>query len=160
MRKIGLYAFALAAAVACGSDNSNANVYVATMTSANETPPNSSTGTGAATFTVVNGTSVNYVITYQGLTGAPTAAHIHYGAAGQSNPPATTPFTLTAGSGATGTITGSFAAADVKAGPAGSGVVAGDLNSLITAMKAGTTYANVHTTANGGGEIRGQIHPK
>ena len=39
-------------------------------------------------------------------------------------------------------------------------IAAGSLDDVINAMKAGTVYANVHTTANGGGEIRGQINPK
>ena len=40
---------------------------------------------------------------------------------------------------------------------AGQGIAAGEINELIAAMKAGFTYANVHTATHGGGEIRGQI---
>ncbi|HEX6302971.1 MAG TPA: CHRD domain-containing protein [Anaerolineales bacterium] len=32
------------------------------------------------------------------------------------------------------------------------------LDDLLAAMRSGNTYVNVHTTANPGGEIRGQIH--
>jgi CHRD domain len=72
-----------------------------------------------------------------------------------------------------GTVTGTITAADVI-GPATQGIEAGEINELIAAMKAGVTYANVHTTDGvdtvGGnpeppgppgdfpaGEIRGQI---
>ena len=54
------------------------------------------------------------------------------------------------------TITGSFVAADVV-GPAGQGLAPGEFDELVRAMRAGATYANVHTTLVPGGEIRGQI---
>ena len=50
----------------------NANQYVANLTSANEVPANSSSATGTANFTV-NGTTVNYTVTYSNLSGPPTA---------------------------------------------------------------------------------------
>jgi hypothetical protein len=37
------------------------------------------------------------------------------------------------------------------------GLKAGDLAGLVKLMSAGSTYANVHTTKNPAGEIRGQI---
>jgi len=36
---------------------------------------------------------------------------------------------------------------------------AGEMAELAAAMRAGVAYANVHTTASPGGEIRGQIGP-
>jgi hypothetical protein len=44
-------------------------------------------------------------------------------------------------------------------GPAGQGIEAGEFGELLAAMRAGVTYANVHSTRNTGGEIRGQITP-
>ncbi|HLB77461.1 MAG TPA: CHRD domain-containing protein, partial [Candidatus Dormibacteraeota bacterium] len=68
--------------------------------------------------------------------------------------PAGTP-TCTPGSG---TFTGTITAADVVAGATASQqLTAGDLDAVIAAMRAGTAYANVHTTLSPGGEIRGQI---
>jgi Cu/Zn superoxide dismutase len=163
MRKISL--IAVAAALACGgSSNTNANTYVANMTPTNEVPPaTGSTASGTATFTV-NGTNVDFVVTFTGLKSNVSAAHIHSGAAGTANAPVTSPFPLPSPAGTSGTITGSFPASDIKEGSAASGIHAGDLNSLIAAMKSGNAYANVHSSATGGGfpngEIRGQINPK
>jgi hypothetical protein len=55
-----------------------------------------------------------------------------------------------------GTVSGTIVAADVLAIPA-QGLAAGDLAGLLKAMRAGVTYANVHTATFGSGEIRGQI---
>jgi hypothetical protein len=56
-----------------------------------------------------------------------------------------------------GTITGTITAADVTAGAAGQGLNAGEFEELLRAIRAGATYANVHTTGRPGGEIRNQI---
>ncbi|MGE5048455.1 MAG: CHRD domain-containing protein [Deltaproteobacteria bacterium] len=159
MRKICL--IAVAVAFACGGSSKPTNVYVATMTSANEVGANANTSpaTGTATFTV-NATTVDYVITFNNLQGPISAAHIHSGAAGESNSPVTPPFALPSPATATGTLNGSFTAAQITAGSASSGILAGDLNSLVAAMKTGKAYANVHSTAHTGGEIRGQINPQ
>jgi hypothetical protein len=42
-------------------------------------------------------------------------------------------------------------------GPSGQGIDPGEFNELVRAMRAGVTYANVHTEKHGTGEIRGQI---
>jgi hypothetical protein len=54
------------------------------------------------------------------------------------------------------TITGTVLPADIL-GPTAQGFAAGDLNSIVKAIKAGFTYANMHTSAFTGGEIRGQL---
>jgi len=57
-----------------------------------------------------------------------------------------------------GTVSGTITPANVIAGATGTQqLVAGDLGAVITAIRAGAAYANVHTTASPGGEIRGQI---
>ena len=40
---------------------------------------------------------------------------------------------------------------------AAQGIAAGELGEAAAAMRAGVTYANVHNSTCGGGEIRGQI---
>jgi hypothetical protein len=53
-------------------------------------------------------------------------------------------------------VTGTIAAADVHAIPA-QGLSADDFADLLRVIRAGATYANVHTVAFPAGEIRGQI---
>ena len=53
-------------------------------------------------------------------------------------------------------VHGRIVAADVV-GPAAQGIVAGELDELIRALRAGAAYANVHTDKQPSGEIRGQI---
>lgn len=55
-----------------------------------------------------------------------------------------------------GTVTGTFAAGDVRT-IAGQNVVAGDFDALVDALRSNTAYANIHTTGFPAGEIRGQI---
>jgi hypothetical protein len=111
--------------------------------------------------------SIDYALTYSGLQGTVTQAHIHVAQLSvngsiviwlcgtASNPgPAGTP-TCTPGSG---TFTGTITAANVVAGATASQqLAAGELAEVIAAMRAGAAYANVHTNLSPGGEIRGQI---
>lgn len=143
-------AFALAA---CGGSSGPATHFGATMNGANEVPAKTTSATGTATYTI-NGTTVNYTVTWTGLSGNATAGHMHVGTpdvAGQ----VVVPFTAIPKT-ASGTYTGSFTAADVQAATGGTVTVAkNDYDALIAAMRAGNTYTNIHTAANTGGEIRG-----
>ena len=56
------------------------------------------------------------------------------------------------------TISGTTTAADIM-GPTAQGFAAGDLNSVVKAIEAGFTYANMHTNVFPAGEIRGQLVP-
>jgi CHRD domain len=57
-----------------------------------------------------------------------------------------------------GTVTGVITSANVIQGSmAPQQLSAGDLAAVITALRAGAAYANVHTQVLPGGEIRGQI---
>jgi CHRD domain-containing protein len=120
-------------------------------------PPNLDAGaspSGMADFKV-SGTTVVYKLTVSGLSGAPTAAHIHLGAQGAAGP-VIVPLTIAAGpSAGTGTGEGTFDAAAVKGKkPDGSAMT---LDDVLSAMRSGGTYVNVHTANNKPGEARGQI---
>jgi hypothetical protein len=119
--------------------------YKTTMNGASEVPPTTSSGTGTATVTYDDATKqVTWSGTFTGLTGPVTAAHIHGPAdpgknAGvivvlsQKDVPFTSPFQ-------------------------GSATLAADkATALSAALSAGQAYVNVHTAANPGGEIRGQL---
>ena len=112
--------------------------FTAVLNIGQEKPVPKGTKSGAAgKFTAtVNGTTVTWKLTFSHLTGAATAAHIHAGKKGVPGAvlvPLCGPCTSPASG--TGTLT----------------------TGQIDQMKAGTTYVNVHTAKNPGGEIRGQI---
>ena len=159
MIRIGTVALALGLA-ACGSSNP-ATHFRATMNAANEPGGVTSNGTGTADYTVDGGT-VSYTVTFSGLSANANQAHIHVGPAGV-NGGVTVPFTSQVPHSNSGTFSGTFTAANVQAASTpdgGIGVDAGDYNGLLQLMRAGETYTNIHTTANQGGEIRGQNQPQ
>jgi hypothetical protein len=109
-------------------------------------------------------TRIQYQLSYSDLEGNVTQAHIHLGAKGiaggisvflcsnlGNGPAGTQPCPP-----APATITGTLAAQDVI-GPANQGITAGQFNELLSAIRAGVTYVNVHSTLYTGGEIRAQI---
>jgi len=57
---------------------------------------------------------------------------------------------------ASGTVTGTWNAASVKA-IAGQNVAAGNFDALVEALESNTGYANIHTASFTAGEIRGQM---
>ena len=157
--KIGALALAATIAtgvamVACSDDSTTApqsTTYMAHMSGANEVPPIAGNASGMATFTLT-GKTLTYTVTVSGLSGNAVASHIHMGDAA-SNGGIVFPFTaanVQSGQVASGTIdlTQPFTL--------GSGIaISGD--SVLTLLNNGQLYTNVHTAANAGGEIRGQI---
>jgi CHRD domain-containing protein len=115
---------------------------------------------GMATFTL----TFSDVGTTEPLVGTVTQAHIHFGKRHDSggvmvffcsnlgNGPAGTPACPLH----SGTVSGTFTKESVVAIPA-QNVKQLDFNALVEALGSNTAYANIHTTALGAGEIRGQI---
>ncbi len=106
----------------------------------------------------INGSTITYRLTFRDLTTPPLAAHIHFARPDVNG--GVSAF-LCGGGGkpacpASGTVTGTIAAANVV-GPAGQGIAAGEFGELVRAMRAGATYANVHSETYPSGEIRGNI---
>jgi hypothetical protein len=135
-----------------------------------EEPPSvSTTGRGEVTIVIaIDDVSFEYELVFGELAGDVTQAHIHLAQPGvnggisvwlcgtATNPgPAGTP---SCGGPKAGMAKGVVMANNVI-GPAGQGIEAGEFGELLAAMRAGVTYANVHSTRNTGGEIRGQITP-
>ncbi len=113
--------------------------FKATLNAANERPtPNGSAGTGSSTLVFNNDTKIFTVTTsYSGLTGPATLSHIHKGDATVAGP-----------------IIFSFS--NVTISPIVYTSAALDATQEAD-LKAGNYYVNVHTAANPGGEIRGQL---
>jgi len=85
---------------------------------------------------------------------ATTASHIHVGAAGV-NGPIVVNFTVPAGGISNDyALSGTFGCTDVVV-RAPQGI--NSCEDFEQAIMLGNTYVNVHSTVNGGGEIRGQL---
>jgi CHRD domain len=129
----------------------------------NEVPSLNSPGRAELTLNVTD-TTIGFTLTYSNLTGPPSMAHIHVGQPGVNGGisvffcgPA--PAKSACPNSNSGTVTGTLTSADVV-GPTSQGFPAGNITPLIAALRAGFTYANMHTAAFPAGEIRGQIRGK
>lgn len=134
----------------------------ATLDGYQEVPAVSTPGKGAFRATLnPDSTSLAYELEYSGLRAPATAAHVHFGRPGTSGGIL---FFLCGGGGKPscpgvgGTVSGTIVAGDIQA-IAAQGIAAGDLAAALEAMRAGATYANVHTSLFPGGEIRGLLRP-
>ena len=170
MKKVGICAGLIGLAVALLAAFSHAAgaggktiVHSDPLTGYQEATPAgvSSVATGSFLATIDDDAgTIDYTLSYTGLEGTATVAHIHFGnrftsggvsvflCGGGGTPACPTPG---------GTVTGTIAAADVI-GPTAQGIAPGELDELIRAIRAGVTYANVHSTKFPSGEIRGQIN--
>jgi hypothetical protein len=144
------------------SVDAHAEVFTAHLNGYNEVPSDNSPATGTLTLTVGSG-QLTWSLTYQGFAAGnqPIVAHVHVGQPGVSGQVSfffcggTKPACPSSQNGPV-TITGTTLPADIV-GPTAQEFAAGDLNSIIKAMEAGLTYANMHTPTLGAGEIRGQL---
>jgi hypothetical protein len=114
--------------------------YTADLKTSTEVPPNDGKGTGtlSAAYDTTSKT-LTYTATYSGLSGPATAAHFHGPAAPGVNAGIVVPV--------------KDAASPIKGEATLTDAQAADLQS-------GKWYFNVHTAANKGGEIRGQVMKK
>jgi CHRD domain len=138
-----LAAVALSAVLYSGAPSYAATVeYVADLKGGSEVPPNDTKGSGAVTATFDTASKkFTYTATYMGLTGPATAAHFHGPAAAGANAPPVLP------------VDAANLATPIKGDKVLTDEQAADL-------AAGKWYFNVHTAANKGGEIRGQVTKK
>ena len=158
-------------AVAIGSDGEK---FRTGLSGFEENPAVITTGHGSFTGTLSNsGRTIDYTLSYDELEGIEVRqAHIHAGqmtanggivawlcqTAANPAPPGVNVGTCPTPSG---TVTGTITAADVQATTAqptqGFRNDTDKFDKLVTALRAGVAYANVHTATSPGGEIRGQL---
>ena len=109
-----------------------------TLDGKSEVPANTSTGTGTADLDYdAASKKMSWKITYSGLSGPATAAHFHGPAAAGANAGVKVPIA----NPGTSPVEGSATLTDEQAAD----------------LTGGKYYINVHTAANPGGEIRGQV---
>ena len=132
------------------------NGFDATMVGAQEVPAATTSAGAKATFALNADGTLSYELrATAAITGA-TMAHIHLGARGQNGPIAVMLYGVTSGENfSAGALisSGTIDDDDVAALPGFDGTVA----ALVERMRQGRAYSNLHTTANPGGEVRGQI---
>lgn len=109
-----------------------------TLSGGEEVPAVTTSASGTGTITIKDDKTVTGSVTTKGIAG--TAAHIHLAPTGKNGPPV---ITLTKKSESEWTV------------PEGSKLT----DEQYAAYKAGSLYVNVHSAANKGGEIRGQLKP-
>ena len=110
----------------------------ATLDGKSEVPPTTSAGTGTADIDYDAATKkLSWKLTYSGLTGPATAAHFH----GPAGPADKAGVAVAIPNATTSPVEGSATLTDAQAAD----------------LTAGKYYVNIHTAANPGGEIRGQV---
>jgi hypothetical protein len=129
-----------------GTDADPTEVFRADLTGAAERPnPVTTNATGDASVTWDPRTSTfSYTLNVSDITGV-VASHIH----GPATADAAAGVLVTLQTPSMPSVSGTFTAADNP--------TAVPRDSLLTLLRGGLTYVNVHTSANPGGEIRGQL---
>jgi len=115
-------------------------LFDATLSGAQEVPPTTTAGSGQANVRYNPATTMlSWSVTHTGLSGPVTAAHIHGPAGPGQNAGVVIPFTNV-----------------------GAATIAGEARltpEQLGQLTSGQWYVNLHTAANPGGEIRGQLRP-
>ena len=145
----------------------NRELFAAELGGYEEVTPKSTTGTGSFKLNILKNGAIEYELSYSDLEAEVRQSHIHFGQPGVNG--GIIVFLCTnMGNGPngdeplcpqSGTVKGSFDATDII-GPTDQGIAQGELDEALAAIRNGTTYANIHTTAYPAGEIRGQINEK
>ena len=142
MRKTALVLSLLAAVAAWPMAQAAVITYKAALGGGAEVPPITTGAIGTAAVSVDSATKMaSWRVEYTGLSGPAAAAHIHCGAAVGAN--AGVAVKLGEGPTAASPMTGSGAMTDAQ----------------LADLAAGKCYVNIHTAANKGGELRGQLAP-
>ena len=160
MRTIGRVAIVAAAALALGGAAALAGKSsVSTQLNGWKEVPSISTDGHGSFRAEIKGDEIHYRLRYNDLEGGDVLfAHIHLGRPATAG--GVVAFLCGGGSKPacpqSGTVTGVIVASDVV-GPADQGIEPGEFDELKRAIRAKSTYVNVHTEAFPNGEIRGNL---
>ncbi len=136
MRRALLVLFC-AGALGLASLASGQTLFVASLDGSQETPPDTTIGTGTAwAILSADMSTLTYSVTYATLSSSFLASHFHVGAPG---------------------VAGGVVHALSYTGNTSTGTWTGFPDSILTNLFAGNLYVNVHSSKHQGGEIRGQF---
>jgi hypothetical protein len=136
MNKSIIAVFALGAVAFSGA--ANAEKLKATLDGKAEVPPTASNATGTADLDYdAASKKLSWTVTYSGLSGPATAAHFH----GPAEPGKNAGVAVPIPNAASSPVKGEATLTDAQAAD----------------LLGGKYYINIHTAANPGGEIRGQV---
>jgi hypothetical protein len=158
MRRVLSLAGAAALALLVGSASAEAQTmrFTALLSGANEVPGIASGSGGTATVTLNTATrAVTYRVDVYNMPSGTTQAHFHVGGPGVAGPVVVN-FVVQPNISNDFSISGTATAADLVPRQA-QGI--GSWDDFIEALVLGQVYANVHSTVNPGGEVRGQVLP-
>ncbi|HEU4658442.1 MAG TPA: CHRD domain-containing protein [Capillimicrobium sp.] len=150
-----------------GGPHGNASAsFKAWLNGYQEVPAISTRATGTFEAALTGAEAISWRLTYRDLEGAVQQAHVHFAQPGVNGGVSVFLCSNLAGAPAgtqpcpppPATITGTITPASVV-GPADQGIAPGEFAELLAAMRARSTYANVHSSAFPNGEMRGQIWP-
>lgn len=153
----GAIMLVVALGVGCNDDTNGPDLetdFEASLTGGAIRPtPVTTTATGTASVTIDDDAqTISFAINVTGLVDG-QGAHIHVADANNAGPVALTLTTTPK----PGTFTGLFASGTAQA----SEVTGGEtFSTLVAKIRAGNAYVQLHTLANPGGEIRGQLVPE
>jgi hypothetical protein len=149
----------LTAVAACSDDDDGGTgtdtEFEALLSGGEEVPAVNTLATGSATISI-QGAQIVYQVDVQNIEDV-LVSHIHIAPEGENGPVRLNLCGTDDTPGCSTTDTGTLVS-DSNAVTTGTPAITFD--SLVSAIRAGNAYVNVHTTANPGGEIRGQITPQ
>ncbi len=138
MNKSVIAMLAFGTAVAVAGPAFSAEKLKATLDAKSEVPATSSSATGSADLTYdAASKKLSWTVSYSGLSGPATAAHFH----GPADSGKNAGVAVAIPNAATSPVKGEATLTDAQAAD----------------LMAGKYYINIHTAANPGGEIRGQV---
>lgn len=155
MRRIFLALAALFVLSIASQAQAQTITLTAQLNGGNEVPGvvTGSAGTATVTWNTTTRTGT-YTVTAYNVPVGTTASHIHVGAVGVGGPVVINFTVPTGGISNDFALTGTFACSDVTV-RAAQGI--NSCEDFEQALMLNNTYVNLHTTANPGGEIRGQL---
>jgi hypothetical protein len=131
--------------------------FSAKLSGSNEVPPVTTSGSGVATFQLsANGKSLDYQLNLTNMNSV-MGAHIHNGKQGENGPVVAGLFNPSMTAPPTGAINGQLKKGTLTSADLSGPLAGKQISDLVTMIKSGVAYVNVHTTQHQNGEIRGQI---